>query len=494
MPDLLPPMVVLEILRLGRRKVVTGALLITQLLFAFLVTAQMIQPEATPLGAWFWMVAIIAVLVATPLLAGWRGREGPADISARELLIVARLSSWQQVTGRWLALCLLSGAQLAGLVPWLMLRWLAIGVFIEEEWLALGLMALLVPMLNALWVVISGPGASPLTRALPTVFLTGSAFGAWHLANGLIRHGRDVFGGNLLHAMSYPQFWPALAMLPPTCLLLLWLAANRLARDHERPSLQWRLGLVLLIFMFGAFNLTDLATPTHTGVAILALLLVAACQAVIERPRIHPGLTAGFDPRSLPSRLAARTLAPGNYSAGPYMLILIAAATVAWPAEGALGLTRWSLAIVGAAGLAILLWGVIIDRLLFKHQPPNPVRMLAIQAVMWSVAALLAYLDSLPNPARVYFSDLLPTTLFLHILGWPTGWSGTWERTSYGWRQVRDIWQLITPQAMAAMLLWAVAALAVDHLTSRAWWRAWWRSQTDDNSPPQGPRRAPGCD
>lgn len=465
MPDFLPPVVVLETLRHGRQRVVIGLFLLTQLLLAFMVAAQVMSPDATAFGAWFWMVAIVAVLVATPLLAAWRSVDTAADNCTHELMVVARLSSWQQVTGQWLATCLLSAALLVSLVPWLMVRWLALGVSIDEEWLALGLMTLFAPVLNALWVGVPGASGGALARALPATILGASVVGAWHLGGGLMRHGRDVFGGQLWHATSYPQFVPALALLPGACLLLLWLASSRLARDHETPTIQGRVAVVVMLLLIGALDRVGLSIPSHSGLTIIGLLIIAACHAAIDRPRTHPRIRACFSPQRLASRWAARALAPGNHSAGVFMLLLVVTATAAWPTDGALGLTRWPLAAAATAGMAIVLWGVIIDRLMFKHHPPTPTRMLAIQAVIWSVSGLAAHYDALHNHGGMAFAIVLPPTMFFNLLGWPFEAPG-------GLHQVQ-------PLAIAAALVWAAAGLWVDYRSSQPWWRTWWLGRVD---------------
>lgn len=171
-PDRIPPMMVMELRQALRGKMFVVPFISVHVAMLFALVADLAPNNRTgsapfslrsillsiadPSGqTWFWFVAGILLLIVMPW-AGLSGLKRETEAKNVELLLIANLSRWRIVFGKWLVLCALGALVAVTMLPYLLVRYFAGGMNVPATLYTAITLLLINATANAIAIGLSG--------------------------------------------------------------------------------------------------------------------------------------------------------------------------------------------------------------------------------------------------------------------------------------------------------------------------------------------------
>ena len=240
----------------------------------------------------FWFLCEVAFLALLPL-GGFSALRSEMDKANIELLLIARLSRWRIVGGKWLMLCIQAWVIFASLLPYLVVRYFAGGVDIFPTiFIALCILGANAT-LNAI-VVAASAFKNYLARIAMIVFLTMSAF--WIVGNST--WAAYMVTDKFTSAEDHPilthgviVIFASIAALVTT-LLPLQIARGKLRLFERDYELSNTMAASILVVCIPIFLLIGGIATVGFGVPFI-LLGFAWCIKELDSPNTRPAPVSG---------------------------------------------------------------------------------------------------------------------------------------------------------------------------------------------------------
>jgi len=322
------PVLVKEIRQGLKSRSFAGSFVIIQLLMMLCIllylTSLRQRSDVSFVNGLFWFFLSVPLVMVLPL-RGFQTIHEEVKNKTLELIFLTRLSAWQIVFGKWLALFVQGALIVVAVMPYLVLRYFLGGINLVEDLWALGSLFLSFAILLAL-----GVGLSAIqSRVIRIVLIVGAVFSlylipvmmiSWAFSGGGPRSTFMMMNAGTIAAVSI-----GLTLL--LVVFLLEFGASLIAPPAENHALRKRaLGILLL----ASIALLALLGPSSDIYALALLALVPiGVDALVESARFIPVLyrPSRFPPRwFLPSlmRMMRGLFYPGWPSGVLYVLALMA--------------------------------------------------------------------------------------------------------------------------------------------------------------------------
>ncbi|MEZ5303653.1 MAG: ABC transporter permease [Verrucomicrobiales bacterium] len=332
-PERLSPMMVKEFRQGLRAKMFVVPFLIIHLLTAFIVSIEYLEMSAAPDpssgyppryyysydpferifgpgGITFYLMIGAMTAIFMPL-AAYSAMQ--AEIGGRnaELLLLATVSRWRIVLGKWLVAASLTLLTFLSLVPYFLVRYLLGGLELGYMALWIGVIAILAVMMNAV-VLGASSYANHFGRLLVVALVLGSLFGCLMVAGASYAATAGAFTGS-----SGPA-WNASAYLGLANIVVLPLLFTALSLQLARARLrlyenpyevpQSRLIIILLFcmpFLLGAVGLMTLGWGTVPVAALAAWCVLAMDRSSARKLPAAPAASPSPPPQAGPEPQSA---------------------------------------------------------------------------------------------------------------------------------------------------------------------------------------------
>jgi len=317
------PVLVKEIRQGLKSRSFAGSFMIIQLLMMLSILLYLTQlrqrSDVSFINGLFWFFLSVPLVMVMPL-RGFQTIHEEVKNKTLELIFLTRLSAWQIVFGKWLALFVQSALIVVAVMPYLVLRYFLGGINLADDVLMLGRFFLASALLLALGVGLSAISS----RVIRILLMVGAVFSLYIIP--MIMISWAFGGGGRSSFMMVDTSIAVLLSIGLTALLVVFLlefGASLIAPPAENHAFRKRLlGLLVLA------SVTAVAAFTSTSeVYFLALLLLVpiGIDALIESPRYIPVLYR--PPRFFPSvtRRVRGLFYPGWPSGVLFVLVLVSA-------------------------------------------------------------------------------------------------------------------------------------------------------------------------
>ena len=300
------PMAVKELRQGLRTKLFLGVFIGIQLLAVLALATEFLTGWNGSLSGWqddewlwqlfmpspFWLLCEIAFLVLLPL-GGFSALRSEMDKANIELLLIARLSRWRIVGGKWLMLCIQAWVIFASLLPYLVVRYFSGGVdLFPTIFLALCILGANAT-LNAV-VIAASAFKNYLARIAMIAFLTMSA--VWIVGNTawaayiVFEKFADPKDHQILYHGAVVLF--AITACLVTTLLPLQIARGKLRLFERDYELSNTMAASILVVCIPIFLLIGGIATAGFGVPFI-LLGFAWCIKELDSPSSRPAPMSG---------------------------------------------------------------------------------------------------------------------------------------------------------------------------------------------------------
>ena len=249
----------------------------------------------------FWCcvgLPVILILPFSALMSIQEERQG----NTIELLHLTRLTPWRLVLGKWCSVMDRSLLLLAGVLPYLLVRYFIGGVHVAFELVLLAYIALLASLVTAICLFLSALPHPFLRWGLGLVLLI--VVGIPSIA--LVMYGSD-HPDRLFASLEPGLVATVVAGIAVTTLHFLAAAAGFVAPGAISYELVKRVTSLVVIALVALFG--HLTEPEFSIVGIF-VVVIACFGALTEEPRLNPILFRRSS-RSLAGRVAGRLFHPG---------------------------------------------------------------------------------------------------------------------------------------------------------------------------------------
>lgn len=411
-PDWLGPMLVKDLRQSLRSR---SFVVVFILLQGFICLTLLMSMAATGMDAGFgfyWSVVWAVLLIAVPL-RGLGAVSQERQAAMLELITLTKLNAWRLVAGKWAALSALTLLVFVCLVPCVMLRYFAVGASVADEIIMLTLLTVAGLAANALTVSAS---CFPERWARGLLLLGFVFLGLWSMGFSLAGMAMAGSGVNLTSVLAQAEFWVSLAMAPVAILFFLSYGAGLICDPAENHSSPRRIGLLAVILaLIGLRFGFDLAEEVIITLVVF-LFGIAVADAATDAPRVLVRVARPFARRGAVGVLAARFFAPGWHTSGWYVLLLAPIVSLLIiPVTGLAEVNYLGFCVVLVVGAGTVLWGTVVDRLMYRNEPPSFPRIVMIQAVAWIMAALIITFEEGIARDQLSVSALFPHAMFINL-------------------------------------------------------------------------------
>lgn len=414
-PDRLGPMLVKELRQGLRSRSFVAIFILMQGFICITLLGSLATPGVDAGGGFYWGVVWLVLLFALPL-RGMQAVVQERSASMLELIHLTRLTSYRIVAGKWAALSAQTLLVVICLLPCTMLRYFAFGISVAEEALVLLLLASIGVVGNAIGVATScfPERWSRGLLLLAALFIALWSFGGiWSM---FMFDAFDMFGSGLLEAAATLEFWLFLCLIPLAVIFFLLFGAGLIAGPAENHSTPRRLLVTGVLLAVVAARWMPGVDVEFFAIIAVFIAIAAAADAATDAPRLLPRIARPFARIGPFGRIAALLFAPGWHTAAFWLLLVVCPLTaLTFPPVTGGGRETALFMMVLAVGVGTVLWGTIIDRLLYRHQPPSLPRMLLLQVVAWIVAGFAVAYEAATVGSGYTVSILLPHAMFINV-------------------------------------------------------------------------------
>lgn len=243
-------------------------------------------------SALFWSVLAVPLLLVIPMRA-FTVFSKETRANELELIFLTRISAWQMVFYKWVALCLEGVLLLVAALPYAITRYFLGSMNMIDALYTLGVFLLLMFLLSALAVMISAGNAE--RRRISGFFAILGLLVLYPVINGVFAIGYTGYtrlgGGGSVTSFETVVLW--LIYIPLFLVLLLEFAASRIApRAENHARVKRLLGLLAIVvgFVLVTFDIKEELVAT----TVLAYLLPICVGALCEKPTYILSIYAPF--------------------------------------------------------------------------------------------------------------------------------------------------------------------------------------------------------